>query len=189
MRGEFWVLVLSIISTCCAIVVPSSGKMARSAKCISSTQSMPTVKQAPASKASHPKPVRLPCVNCVNSPSNRQCWGKFNIDTDYYQTTPDTGITREVWRVFDDELTFSIDSRWIMPRWPRTGFRDRCWWSIINILGLPLRLIGAIGSRCMSKTILRIMGIPRYNEDINLRTAIHWHGVLLEHNGANDRVP
>ena len=33
---------------------------------------------------------------CVNSPTDRQCWGKYDINTDYYQNTPDTGVTREV---------------------------------------------------------------------------------------------
>ena len=33
---------------------------------------------------------------CVNSPSNRQCWGAFDINTDYYSNTPDTGRTVEV---------------------------------------------------------------------------------------------
>jgi hypothetical protein len=33
---------------------------------------------------------------CVNSPSNRQCSGDFDINTDYYSNTPDTGRTVEV---------------------------------------------------------------------------------------------
>ena len=33
---------------------------------------------------------------CVNSPDNRQCWGEFDINTDYYETTPKTGQRREV---------------------------------------------------------------------------------------------
>jgi len=33
---------------------------------------------------------------CINSPTNRQCWGKYNIETNYYTTTPDTGNTVEV---------------------------------------------------------------------------------------------
>jgi hypothetical protein len=33
---------------------------------------------------------------CVNSPNNRQCWGQYNIDTNYYTTTPDTGNTVDV---------------------------------------------------------------------------------------------
>ncbi|KAK3393518.1 lcc2, laccase [Podospora didyma] len=34
---------------------------------------------------------------CENTPTSRRCWGDFNIDTDYYTVTPDTGETVEVW--------------------------------------------------------------------------------------------
>jgi len=31
-----------------------------------------------------------------NTPTNRQCWGEYNINTNYYTTWPTTGVTREV---------------------------------------------------------------------------------------------
>lgn len=35
---------------------------------------------------------------CVNSPSTRSCWSEgFDISTDYYESVPDTGVTREYW--------------------------------------------------------------------------------------------
>ena len=38
--------------------------------------------------------------DCVNDATNRQCWngpwGNFDINTDYYQNTPDTGEIVEV---------------------------------------------------------------------------------------------
>lgn len=35
---------------------------------------------------------------CVNSPSTRSCWSDgFDISTDYYESVPDTGVTREYW--------------------------------------------------------------------------------------------
>lgn len=34
---------------------------------------------------------------CVNSASDRSCWGDYDINTDYYETVPDTGVTREYW--------------------------------------------------------------------------------------------
>jgi len=37
-------------------------------------------------------------TSCVNSPTNRQCWGQYDINTDYNDITPDTGVTREVLR-------------------------------------------------------------------------------------------
>lgn len=34
---------------------------------------------------------------CVNSASDRSCWGDYDISTNYYDTVPDTGVTREYW--------------------------------------------------------------------------------------------
>lgn len=35
---------------------------------------------------------------CVNSPSTRSCWSEgFDISTDWYESVPDTGVTREYW--------------------------------------------------------------------------------------------
>lgn len=37
-----------------------------------------------------------PAVETLNTPQNRQCWGDYDIHTDYYEVTPDTGRTVEV---------------------------------------------------------------------------------------------
>lgn len=34
---------------------------------------------------------------CVNSASDRSCWGDYDISTNYYDVVPDTGVTREYW--------------------------------------------------------------------------------------------
>ncbi len=34
--------------------------------------------------------------SCENTATSRSCWGDYSIDTDWYETTPDTGVTREV---------------------------------------------------------------------------------------------
>lgn len=34
---------------------------------------------------------------CVNSADDRSCWGDYDIDTNYYDEVPDTGVTREYW--------------------------------------------------------------------------------------------
>lgn len=34
---------------------------------------------------------------CVNSASDRSCWGDYSTSTDYYNEVPDTGVTVEVW--------------------------------------------------------------------------------------------
>jgi hypothetical protein len=39
-------------------------------------------------------------TSCENTATSRSCWGDYDLDTDYYEVTPDTGVTREVWRFF-----------------------------------------------------------------------------------------
>ena len=36
-------------------------------------------------------------ASCANTPTSRGCWGKYSIDTNYYEEVPDTGVTREYW--------------------------------------------------------------------------------------------
>src|SRR5437763_9759119 len=69
------------------------------------------------------------------------------------------------------------------------GFNDRCWLSTIDILELLSRQTGVTGSWFTSKTISKIMGKDYSLKPDNPRTAINWHGVLMEHNVANDGVP
>lgn len=33
---------------------------------------------------------------CENTPTSRNCWGNYSIDTNYEETWPNTGVTREV---------------------------------------------------------------------------------------------
>jgi hypothetical protein len=40
---------------------------------------------------------------CVNSASDRTCWGDYSISTDYYTEGPDTGVTVEVNGCIKDE--------------------------------------------------------------------------------------
>lgn len=37
-----------------------------------------------------------PRQSCAHSATTRNCWGAYSIDTDYYDTTPSTGVVREV---------------------------------------------------------------------------------------------
>lgn len=37
---------------------------------------------------------------CENSATTRNCWGEYDVDTDYYVTWPNTGVTREVSRIY-----------------------------------------------------------------------------------------
>jgi len=34
---------------------------------------------------------------CLNGPQSRGCWGNYSIDTNYYEDSPRTGVTREYW--------------------------------------------------------------------------------------------
>jgi hypothetical protein len=64
--------------------------------------SIPSSKPTPAPSSTRSYPSARPSSTgyCVNSPSNRQCWGQYNINTDYNQVIPDTGVTQEVCTVF-----------------------------------------------------------------------------------------
>lgn len=33
---------------------------------------------------------------CTNSAADRGCWGEYDITTNYYDISPDTGVTKEV---------------------------------------------------------------------------------------------
>jgi hypothetical protein len=47
-----------------------------------------------------PKPIQQGSnlsKRCVNSASDRSCWGDYDLSTDYYNVVPDTGVTREYW--------------------------------------------------------------------------------------------
>lgn len=45
---------------------------------------------------------------CENSASNRTCWGQYNINTDYYEAWPTTGVIREYW-LNAEQITLSPD--------------------------------------------------------------------------------
>ena len=41
-------------------------------------------------------PVQPTTTPACNTPDNRQCWGEYDIHTDYYTVFPETNIIREV---------------------------------------------------------------------------------------------
>lgn len=43
------------------------------------------------------RPRQTPSTGCENTATSRSCWGEYDIDTNYYTTLPDTGVTREYW--------------------------------------------------------------------------------------------
>src|ERR1700678_2132768 len=40
---------------------------------------------------------------CENTPTSRQCWGNYSVDTNWYDDTPYTGVTREYWLVAQNQ--------------------------------------------------------------------------------------
>ena len=43
-----------------------------------------------------PKDVNVERASCDNTATSRNCWGEYDLNTNWYTTTPDTGVTREV---------------------------------------------------------------------------------------------
>lgn len=54
----------------------------------------PYTKSSPYTAFPYHKAHRTPCANTATS---RGCWGKYSIDTNFYEETPNTGVTREYW--------------------------------------------------------------------------------------------
>lgn len=60
-------------------------------------------------------------TGCENTATSRSCWGEYDVNTDYYDVIPDTGVTREVrcssptrWRRADSEAQFWLVAQNIM---------------------------------------------------------------------------
>lgn len=62
---------------------------------------------------------------CPNTPKSRQCWGFYDVDTDYYKTTPETGRTVEVFLYSHLKLTGSIGFLLTTLLWLPMAFRGR----------------------------------------------------------------
>jgi len=43
------------------------------------------------------EPTLKPRQACENTPTSRECWGEYSLDTNYYEDIPDTGRTVEYW--------------------------------------------------------------------------------------------
>jgi hypothetical protein len=47
---------------------------------------------------------------CEHAATSRECWGDYNVDTDYSKIFPDTGIVREVRNRSFKQLTGDLDT-------------------------------------------------------------------------------
>lgn len=103
---------------------------------------------------------------CEHTATSRQCWGDFSIDTDYYTTTPSTGITREYW--------LSVVKGACSP----DGFLRNCTTFNGTVPG------PAITADWGDTLVIHVTN----NLDTN-GTATHWHGIRMLHSTEYDGVP
>lgn len=103
---------------------------------------------------------------CENTPTSRRCWGNYSVDTDYYDTIPDTGVVREYWLNVEDS-TISPD-----------GFLTN---SITFNGTVPGPTITADWGDTL---VIHVTNSHPYNG-----TAIHWHGMRQLNTNYADGVP
>ncbi|RDW76169.1 hypothetical protein BP5796_06990 [Coleophoma crateriformis] len=108
----------------------------------------------------------LPRDVCENTATSRSCWGEYDIDTDYYDVIPDTGVTREYWLVAQN-ITAAPD-----------GYE---------------RQILVFNGTVPGPTIEADWGdnviIHVTNEIADNGTAVHWHGIRQQNSNEYDGVP
>lgn len=103
---------------------------------------------------------------CVNSASDRSCWGDYDISTNYYDVVPDTGVVREYW--------FNVE----------------------NITAAPdgiERVVLAVNGSVPGPTIIADWGdtiiVHVTNSLQNNGSSIHWHGIRQNYTNQMDGVP
>ncbi|KAI9359649.1 Cupredoxin [Zopfochytrium polystomum] len=103
---------------------------------------------------------------CVNSATARSCWGDYDITTDYYDTVPDTGVTRTYYLALNN-VTMAPDG--------------------------VSRYVTAFNSSIPGPTITADWGdtvvVYVTNNLANNGTALHWHGLRQNYTAASDGVP
>ncbi|CZR69308.1 related to Laccase-2 [Phialocephala subalpina] len=108
----------------------------------------------------------LPRATCENTATSRSCWGEYDINTDYYDVIPETGVTREYWLVAQN-ITAAPD-----------GYQ---------------RQILAFNGTVPGPTIEANWGdniiVHVTNEIADNGTAVHWHGIRQLFNNEYDGVP
>lgn len=91
---------------------------------------------------------------CVNSASDRSCWGDYDITNNYYDTVPDTRVIREYW--------FNVEDTTAAPD------------------GIE-RIVLAINGSVPGLTIIADWGdevvVHVTNSMQNNGSTIHWHGI------------
>jgi len=102
---------------------------------------------------------------CQNTPTSRQCWGKYNIDTDYYKVVPEGGLS-EHWLVAEEG-----------PCAP-DGFQRTC-----------MMFNGTIPGPTITANWGDLVRIHVKNNMRSNGTSVHWHGVHMRESLLADGVP
>jgi hypothetical protein len=106
-------------------------------------------------------------AGCENTPDSRNCWGEYNIDTNYYDVIPETtGPPKEFW-LSVEEGPCSLD-----------GFERSCMTFNGTVPGPTI--IADWGD----EVIIHVT-----NNMASNGTSIHWHGLRMLNNALNDGVP
>ncbi|KAL3485117.1 multicopper oxidase-domain-containing protein [Aspergillus germanicus] len=114
-----------------------------------------------------PSVLLLPAqTTCENTPTTRNCWGQYDLNTDYYNVIPDTGVVREYW--------LSIENATLAP----DGYERQV---LVANGTLPGPLIeGNWGDNF----VIHVTNNMQHNG-----TAIHWHGIRMLNTNQYDGVP
>ncbi|KAK3370939.1 multicopper oxidase-domain-containing protein [Lasiosphaeria ovina] len=111
-------------------------------------------------------PLSSPRQACENTPTSRNCWGDFSIDTNYYDVVPDTGRTVEYW--------LSVQQGPCTP----DGYQRTC-----------MTFNGTVPGPTIIADWGDTLVIHVTNNMVNNGTAIHWHGLRQLSSFVNDGVP
>lgn len=101
-----------------------------------------------------------------NTPETRATWGEYSIDDDYYETWPETGVTREYW-LSAEQIMLNPD-----------GYEKEV--QVFNG-SLPGPTIEADWGDDIVVHIIN--NLPDNG------TSIHWHGIRMLNNTQNDGTP
>lgn len=105
--------------------------------------------------------------SCENTAVSRQCWGQYNLSTNYYTRFPDTGRTVEVW--------LSVEEHDCSP----DGYERSSCMTVNGTIPGP-----AIIADWGDDLVIHITNNMKTNG-----TSIHWHGVRQLHSVEYDGVP
>jgi hypothetical protein len=135
---------------------------------------------------------------CDNTATSRNCWGQYSVDTDYYETTPDTGVTREVCEHVvcqRDSLTNTGQQYWLVAE-QTTLAPDGYERGVLVFNGtLPGPTIEAdwgdevvihVTNNIPDNGWVSLLAHVACLTLIAIRTAIHWHGIRQLNTNVHD---